>query len=249
MNASDRFPLANDTDFHMSRQLILKRDHRPLGSEIRIVMDQAPRSLDPGSRLSNHRLAVTYSEMLMRLQIEAFAFKGHIKALGQSFSRRFVCIAQPDLAEPALLEELIHCGTILRSHGQTMVVTTNALTPACISFKTKQKIIKHAYLLKDHGIELALDHFNPHLGSPELLTSLTVLDYIKIPFSSLDLDLKLSENPALFHHLHEWMTALEHRTKVSFIADNVEHTASHVLARVLPFEFFQGHFYSPADTF
>ncbi|MDE1167892.1 MAG: EAL domain-containing protein [Pseudomonas sp.] len=247
MNASQRFQLANDTDFYLSRQLILKRDDRPLGSEIRILLEQQPRSLDPGTRLSSNKLACIYSEMLMHTQLMAFALKGHVKPLERTFSRRFVCIAQPDLADPALLEELIQSGEMLRNHGQTLVVSTNALAPADASFKHKKKIIKHVYLLKDHAIELALDHHNPHHESFEILTTLDVFDYIKIPFSSLDLSLKLNTNPDEFNQLYDRMSSLKQRTHVSFIADNVEHTASHLLARALPFDFFQGSYYSPAD--
>lgn len=102
--------------------------------------------------------------------------------------------------------------------------------------------------MKDHGIEIAFDDYKIDDESIEIFTTLNLFDYIKISISSLDLNLKLSGNPELFNRLHERMTMLTHNTKVSFIADRVEHAASHILARALPFNYFQGSHYSPADN-
>lgn len=190
-----------------------------------------------------------YSEVLMQTRLIAFSLKDRDTTNGSKYlSRRFVCVRQSDLANSALTEELIQSGAALREFGQTLVIALNELPLSAVSFAEKKKILHNVYLLKDHGIEIALDDYNIDDESIEIFTTLNLFDYIKISTSSLDLSLKLSGNPELFNRLHERMTMLTHNTKVSFIADRVEHAASHILARALPFDYFQGSHYSPADN-
>jgi EAL domain-containing protein (putative c-di-GMP-specific phosphodiesterase class I) len=190
-----------------------------------------------------------YSEVLMQTRLIAFSLKDRNTTNGNKYlSRRFVCVGQSDLANSALTEELIQSGAALRELGQTLVIALNELPLSAISFAEKKKILHNIYLLKDHGIEIAFDDYKIDDESIEIFTTLNLFDYIKISISSLDLSLKLSGNPELFNRLHERMTMLTHNTKVSFIADRVEHAASHILARALPFEYFQGSHYSPADN-
>ncbi|MFJ3367450.1 EAL domain-containing protein [Pseudomonas sp. NPDC086251] len=190
-----------------------------------------------------------YSEVLMQTRLIAFSLKERNTPNANKYlSRRFVCVGQSDLANSALTEELIQAGAALREFGQTLVVALNELPLSAVSFADKKKILHNVYLLKDHGIEIAFDDYNIDDESIEIFTTLNLFDYIKISISSLDLSLKLSGNPELFNRLHERMTMLTHNTKVSFIADRVEHAASHILARALPFDYFQGSHYSPADN-
>ncbi|MDR6608804.1 MULTISPECIES: EAL domain-containing protein [Pseudomonas] len=190
-----------------------------------------------------------YSEVLMQTRLIAFSLKDRNTTNGNKYlSRRFVCVGQSDLANFALTEELIQAGATLRELGQTLVIALNELPLSAVSFAEKKKILHNVYLLKDHGIEIALDDYNIDDERIEIFTTMNLFDYIKISISSLDLSLKLSGNPELFNRLHERMTMLSHNTKVSFIADRVEHAASHILARALPFDYFQGSHYSPADN-
>ncbi|WP_454837043.1 hypothetical protein [Pseudomonas veronii] len=189
-----------------------------------------------------------YSEVLVQTRLIALSLK-HRNTTDENkyLSHRFVCVGQSDLANPALTEELIQTDTALREFGQTLVVTFNELPLSAISFADKKKILHSAYLLKDHDIKIALENYNTDDEIIEIFTTMNLFDYMKISISSLDLSLKLSGNPELFNHLHEHMTTLTHEKKVSFIASRVEHAASHILARALPFDYFQGSHYSPAD--
>ncbi|MHC8285313.1 EAL domain-containing protein [Pseudomonas sp. XS1P51] len=190
-----------------------------------------------------------YSEVLMQTRLIAFSLKDRNKANENKYlSRIFVCVRQSDLADSALTEELIQSADALRDFGQTLVIALNELPLSAVSFTDKKKILHNVYLLKDHGIEIAFDDYNTRDESIEIFTTLNLFDYIKISVSTLDLSLKLTGNPELFNRLHERMTMLTHNTKVSFIADRVEHAASHILARALPFDYFQGSHYSPADN-
>ncbi|WP_419116033.1 EAL domain-containing protein [Pseudomonas sp. H11T01] len=250
MNATGCTSHVNGADHYLSRQLILTRDDCPFGSEIRINLD-GRQVLPPHASctLPAHQMSGIYSEILMQTRLIAFSLKDRNTATGKEyFSRRFVCVAQSDLVDSALTEELIQSGDALRAFGQTLVVALSELPLSAASFQDKKKILHNVYLLKDHGVEIALDHYIPQDESVEMFTSLNLFDYIKIPVSDLDSSLKLNGNPDLFNQLYERMTMLSHNTKVSFIADRVEHSASHVLARALPFNYFQGSYYSPADN-
>ncbi|AWM91331.1 EAL domain-containing protein [Pseudomonas sp. 31-12] len=230
---------------YLSRQLILTRDDCPFGSEIRIQFDA---SQTHASYAVPQEINGIYSEVLMQTRLIAFSLKDHnISSKNKYLSRRFVCAGQSDLADSALTEELIQSSDALRNFGQTLVIAFNELPLSAVSFIDKKKILNNVYLLKDHGVEIAFDGYNIENESIEIFTTLNLFDYIKIPLSALDLSLKLTGNPDLFNRLHERMTMLTHTTKVAFIADRVEHAASHILARALPFDYFQGSHYSPAD--
>lgn len=246
MTATGSVPIYDHADHYLSRQLILTRDDFPFGSEIRIHFDDSTSAL---CATEPYQMSEIYSEVLMRTMLIAFSLKDRNTTDENKYlSRRFVCVGQPDLANSALREELIQVGATLRGFGQTLVIALNELPLSAVSFTDKKKILHNVYLLKDHGIEIALDDYKIDDESIEIFTTLNLFDYIKISISRLDLSLKLSGNPELFNRLYERMTMLTHNTKVSFIADRVEHAASHVLARALPFDYFQGSHYSPADN-
>jgi hypothetical protein len=246
MNATGSVPIYDHAVHYLSRQLILTRDDCPFGSEIRIHFDD---SASAPCAPEAYKMSGIYSEVLMQTRLIAFSLKDRNTTGGNKYlSRRFVCVGQSDLADSALTEELIQAGAALRGFGQTLVIALNELPLSAVSFTDKKKILHNVYLLKDHGIEIAFDDYNIDDESIEIFTTLNLFDYIKISIFSLDLNLKLSGNPELFNRLHERMTMLTHNTKVSFIADRVEHAASHILARALPFDYFQGSHYSPADN-
>ncbi|MGY2338198.1 EAL domain-containing protein [Pseudomonas sp. SDO5532_S415] len=250
MNATECVPRFERANHYLSRQLILTRDDCPFGSEIRIKSDDSQflSALASYAPATNEMSAI-YSEALMQTRLIAFSLKDrNISSQNKYLSRRFVCLEQSALADAALTEELIQCSEALRGFGQTLVVALNELPLPAVNFSDKKKILHNVYLLKDHGIEIALDGYNIYDESIEIFTTLNLFDYIKISISALDLSLKLTSNPELFNRLYERMTAQAHNTKVCFIADRVEHAASHVLARALPFDYFQGSHYSPADN-
>ncbi|MGL6246344.1 EAL domain-containing protein [Pseudomonas sp.] len=247
MNATMSASHIYRANHYLSRQLILTRDDCPFGSEIKIQFNDSPTHaafVAPMQQMSG-----IYSEALMQTRLIAFSLKDHnIPSKNKYLSHRFVCVEQADLADSALTEELIQSSDALRNFGQTLVIAFNELPLSAVSLTEKKKILNNLYLLKDHGIEIAFDGYDMNDESIEIFTTLNLFDYIKIPLSTLDLSLKLAGNPDLFNRLHERMTMLTHTTKVVFIADRVEQAASHILARALPFDYFQGSYYSPADN-
>ncbi|RKS28640.1 EAL domain-containing protein [Pseudomonas sp. WPR_5_2] len=250
MNATGCVPRFDRADQHFSRQLILTRDGCPFASEIRIQSDDSLilSAIDSGAPAA-HQMGGIYSEVLMQTRLSAFSLKNRNSASeNKHLSHRFVCVEQSALTHAELTEDLIRCSDILRGFGQTLVIALNTLPLSMDSFTDKKNVLHNVFQLKDHGIEIAFDGFDIYDESIETYTTLNLFDYIKISISTLDLDLKLTGNPDLFNRLYERMILQAHNNKVCFIADSVEHAASHVLARALPFDYFQGSHYSPAEN-
>lgn len=250
MNTTKCVPRLDSTNHCLSRQLILTRNDHPFGSEIRINFDGsqslcafAPYAADTCQARS------AYNEVLMQTRLTAFALKDlNTWSQGKYLNRRFICVEQSALINETLTEELVQCSETLRALGQILVIALNELPLLAIKFTHKKKILHNLYQLKDHGIEFAYNGFNINYESIEIFTTLNLFDYIKISLSSLEFSLKINSDPELFNRLYERMTLQTHNTKVCFIADRVEHAASHVLARALPFDYFQGSHYSPAEN-
>ncbi|UTW06072.1 hypothetical protein [Pseudomonas benzenivorans] len=226
-------PLA-DTGFYLRHQLILTRDGQPFGSEIRIVME-------PGvGRLSPSKLACIYSEMQMHIQLTAFLRNDPVLQSQSDVTRRFVCIAQADLADQALHEELIQGGETLSQYGQRLVVTMDDPPDPDASPECRIKIIKHIYAMKEHGVELALDNYNPLQGGVDINIDPDLFDYIRVPVCRLERLYGLSRQVELLALVHERITVLKQCGQTSIIADNITHAENQLLARSLPFDYFQG---------
>jgi EAL domain-containing protein (putative c-di-GMP-specific phosphodiesterase class I) len=245
MNAINCTSCVDHARAYLSRQLILARDDCPFGSEIRTHRD----FLVTPSTTAPCQSRDIYSEALMQTRLNAFALKD-LKSAGKAkgLNRSFVRIEQTALIDDALTKKLLECGETLHTLDQTLVITLNELPHPAINFFDKKKMLSNVYQLKDQGVEFAHDSFNINYESIGIFTTLNLFEYIKISLSTLDLSLKLTANPELFNRIYEHMTQQTQDTKVAFIADRVEHAASHVLARALPFDYFQGSHYSPADN-
>jgi EAL domain-containing protein (putative c-di-GMP-specific phosphodiesterase class I) len=241
MGASEYLQPLADTGFYLRHQLILARDGQPFGSETRLVMG-------PGvGRLSPSKLACIYSEMQMHIQLTAFLRNDPVLQSQSDVTRRFVCIAQAALADQALHEELIQGGETLRHYGQKLVVTMDEPPDPDTSLECRNKIMKHIYLMKDHGVELALDNYNPLQNGFDINKSPNLFDYIRVPVSLLEQHYNLSAQPELFDQVYEQMNSLKRSTQASIVADSVVHAENHMLARALPFDCFQGDGLVPAS--
>ncbi|RON45300.1 EAL domain-containing protein [Pseudomonas frederiksbergensis] len=228
----------------LTRQLILSRDARPFASEIKTRPLPAPSSwTTQAGQLCEHSGAP-----LVPVHREPSPQKDHrLHNPGKYLNRTFLCLSEPSLASFALADELIRSGNNLRDLGHTLVVSLKGQPFWEVDSKYKKNIIYHMYHLKDHGIEIALDDYNLQREALTRFSTLNLFNYIKVSIESLDQCLKLNSNPEFFNRLHDRMVTLTHNNKISFIADRVEHIEGHSLARALPFDYFQGSYYSPAD--
>lgn len=69
-----------------------------------------------------------------------------------------------------------------------------------------------------------------------------------MPFPDTAIRLSLNTHSDLFNRLYDRMLELISVTRVSFIAEQVEFADSAMLAKNLPFNYFQGGYYSPAES-
>lgn len=244
MNATGGISPAKAPYRSLTRQLILSRDDRPFASEIKPHPLPAP----PSRTTLAGQTGELGSDAWVHLHPAASSLKHlcspHPKKL---LNRTLLCLSEPSLASFSLVEELIRSGNSLRDFGHTLVVSLKARPFWEVDSKYKKNIIYHMYHLKDHGIEIALDDDNIQRQALARFGNLDLFNYIKVSTSSLGQCLKLNGNPEFFNRLHDRMVTLTHNNKISFIADRVEHIESHLVARALPFDYFQGSYYSPAD--
>lgn len=148
----------------------------------------------------------------------------------------------------SLIEDITHAGDLLQGQGQKLVISIDACPLTALTPTEKKTLISHVYLLKDCGIEIALSGDNLSDDNTEILNTLNVSNYLRVDLQKNGLDKKLLTTPDQLDRLYDQMNHMTHTKKVRFIADRIEHTPQHVLARSLPFYFFQGDYYaSPKD--
>ncbi|MFJ7796043.1 EAL domain-containing protein [Pseudomonas sp. NPDC096950] len=244
MNATGGISPAKAPYRYLTRQLILSRDDRPFASEI----STSPPPATSSWTTQAGQLCERYSDPWVHMHREPFSLKERRSHNPEKYlNRTILSLSELGLARFALTNELIQAGDNLRDFGHTLVVSLKGRPFWEVDSKYKKNIIYHMYHLKDHGIEIALDDYNIQREALTRFSTLNLFNYIKVSISSLDLCLKLNSDPEFFNRLHDRMVALTHNNKISFIADRVEHIESHSLARALPFDYFQGSYYSPAD--
>ncbi|WP_213936869.1 EAL domain-containing protein [Pseudomonas sp. dw_612] len=246
MNATGGISPAKAPYRSLTRQLILSRDDRPFASEIKTRPLPAPSSWTTQAGQPCERS----SDPWVPMHREPSSLKDRRSHNSEKYlNRTFLCLSEPSLASIALADELIRSGNNLRDLGHTLVVSLKVQPFWEVDSKYKKNIIYHMYRLKDHGIEIALDDYTIRRKSLTRFDTLNLFNYIKVSISSLDQCLKLESDPEFLNRFHDRMVTLLHNNKISFIADRVEHIESHSLARALPFDYFQGSYYSPADHF
>lgn len=244
MNATGGISPAKAPYRYLTRQLILSRDDRPFASEI----STGPLPATSSWTTQAGQLCERCNEPSAHLRREPSSQKDRRSHRPEKYlNRTLLSLSEPGLASFALTNELIQSGNNLRDFGHTLVVSLKGRAFWEVDSKYKKNIIYHMYHLKDHGIEIALDDYNIQREALTRFNTLNLFNYIKVSISSLGQCLKLNSDPEFFNRLHDHMVTLTHHNKISFIADRVEHIESHSLARALPFDYFQGSYYSPAD--
>lgn len=220
---------AYTVDFTLARQAIVERTHALWGSEISVVG-------------SGHReqLEVAYREALQ------LSYPRH-KAL-QQVGHRLVNIDQAALMNEPLVKDIIAAAHVLKTHGQTLTLSLHNPLGALPDPAERRGMVRQLYKLKDQGcIKLAYSGYTLDTTRGDLLIELDLYDYIKMPFPDSALRLSLNTRSGLFDRLYDHMLELINATGVRFIADHVEFCDSAMLAKNLPFKYFQGGYYAPAD--
>lgn len=233
---------------YFTRQLILSRDDRPFASEIRpATKAHSPLPATSSPTIPACQVCGRGDPLMLKHREPGALRERHSHNPEKHLNRTVLCLSEPGLASFAVTEELIRSANNLHDLGHTLVVSLKSRVFWEVDCKYKKNIIYHMYRLKDHGIEIALDDYDIQRKALTSFSTLNLFNYIKVSISPLDQCLKLNGNPEFFNQLHDHMVALIHNNKISFIADRVERIESHSMARALPFAYFQGGYYSPAD--
>ncbi|AKS09598.1 hypothetical protein [Pseudomonas trivialis] len=226
---SEKISPAHSVDFNLVRQAIVDRNHILWGNEISLASKDT------------HALPQSaYSEALQRI--------ARRNALNPTVSHTFLRINQAALMNEDLHKHIIQTAQSLEKHRHPFTLSINNPLDALPGPVERRAMVRQLYKLKDQcSLTLAYHNYRLDTKPADLLIDLKLYDYIKMPFPDSALRLSLNTRSDLFDRLYDRMLELISATRVCFIADTVEFADSAVLAKNLPFEYFQGGYYSPAD--
>ncbi|MFJ2363708.1 EAL domain-containing protein [Pseudomonas sp. NPDC087697] len=232
------------------RQPILKRNDELFGSEIHAKATKHNVPLTKGYQPLHPDYPLTiYREVLKRIQLNAISQTEAIPfPRAQTLNKLFVTMNQSALLDKTLIKEMINAQATLNKHEQQLIPSLNSSSLISLNLKEKRTIISHAHLLKDNGIEIAFDGYDLIDDSAEKLISLALFDYIKVDLTHSNFDIMVEHNQDFFNRSYDYLSRMIHDSKIKFVADRVEHKALHTLARSMPFDFFQGRYYSPTEV-
>lgn len=229
-------------EFKFSKQAILERSYTLWGSEIQVHPDNFPDGVPDDF---NQQLKCAYGEALRRTKSSVLPLQMSSKPVGHKLVR----LEQFALMDEDTLEEVIRTCDTLATHKQQLIISIENTLSTLPGPAERRAMIRQLYSLKDRStIKLAYNNYTIDTRQANLLVDLELYDYIKMPFPDSVLRLSLNTRSGLFDRLYDDMLALMSSTKVSFIADNVEYADSATLAKRLPFDYFQGSYFSPADN-
>lgn len=228
MNSEKKSP-AENMDFRIVRQAIVDRAHGLWGSEIRVIGDLDREHCD--------------SACLHALR--------HVRPgpkASQVLNHKFLRIGQLALMNNDVLKAIIQTARELEKQKQPFTLSIDNPLDALPGPLERRAMVRQLYTLKDQcGITLAYNNYRLDTKPADLLIDLKLYDYIKMPFPDSALRLSLNTRSDLFDRLYDRMLELISASRVGFIADTIEFADSALLAKNLPFEYFQGGYYSPAD--
>lgn len=250
MNSEKISPMGT-ANFKLSRQAILERSLTLWGSEIQVHGEPACDSLpDASDPFYSEQLKSAYREALRRTKPGAPKKKGKLLPVDPNPAlHKFFRIEQSLLLNDDVVKELVSTSDVLEKHKQQLIVSIDNPLDTLAGPVERRAMIHQLFSLKDgSSIKLAYNNYTFNTKHDDLLTDLSLYDYIKMPFPDSALRLSLNTRSDFFDRLYDHMLELMSCTRASFIADNVEHADSAFLARRLPFDYFQGRYFSPADT-
>ncbi|WDU64634.1 hypothetical protein LRS56_09285 [Pseudomonas poae] len=226
---SEKISCADTPDLKIARQAIVDRSHLLWGSEFRVVGEE---------------LESAYKEALKHIHPR----RKLPKSLGHAVNHKFLRIGQSAVMNDDVFTAIIQTAQSLEKHNQPLTLSIDNPLETLPGPVERRAMVRQLYKLKDQrGITLAYNNYTLDTKPVDLLIDLKLYDYIKMPFPDSALRLSLNTRSGLFDRLYDRMLELINATGVRFIADSVEFADSAMLAKNLPFEYFQGGYYSPAD--
>lgn len=227
---SEKKPPARSVEFNLVRQAIVDRSHLLWGSEISLA------------RPDTHECPEeAYAQALLRISAPQ-------RVSHPASSHGFLRIDQAALMNEDIHKRIIQTAQSLDQQKRPFTLSIDNPLDALPGPVERRAMVRQLYTLKDRcAITLAYNNYRLDTKPADLLIDLKLYDYIKMPFPDSALRLSLNTRSDLFDRLYDRMLELINATGVCFIADTVEFADSALLAKNLPFEYFQGGYYSPAD--
>ncbi|MCJ7959757.1 MAG: hypothetical protein MUW57_25185 [Pseudomonas sp.] len=227
---SEKISSTDTVNFNTVRQAIVDRRHVLWGSEISLEC-QHPQEVPVSA----------YGQVLQRINTRP-------TAAAPVLSHRFLRISQAALMNEDFHHRFIQTARSLEKNRHPLTLSIDNPLDALPGPVERRLMVRQLYKLKDQcDITLAYNNYRLDTKQADLLIDLALYDYIKMPFPDSALRLSLNTRSGLFDRLYDRMLALISANRVCFIADTVEFADSALLAKNLPFEYFQGGYYSPAD--
>ncbi len=224
MNSEKAVP-ADTAHLSLTRQAIVERNHALWGHEVCV-----------------------FGEPLEHAYNEALRHISPRRKTSSSASQTFLRVDQSVLMNENFIKQIIQAARALEEHKQSLTLSIDNPLDALPGPVERRTMVRQLYRLKDQcDVQLAFSNYRLDTKQADLLVDLKLYDFIKMPFPDSALRLSLNTRSDLFDRLYDRMLDLISATRVRFIADNVEFDDSALLAKNLPFEYFQGGYYSPAD--
>lgn len=230
---SEKSPSVHTPHFKIIRQAIVDRNHAWWGSEISLADDVDLEQLESACTEALHHIHPPCKTL---------------KAVSSAKSHTLLRVGQSALMNDDILKAIIQTARALEYHKHSFTLSLDNPLDALPGPVERRAMVRQLYKLKDQsGITLAYNNYRLDTKPADLLIGLELYDYIKMPFPDSAIRLSLNTRSSLFDRLYDHMLELISAGRICFIADQVEFADSAMLAKNLPFEYFQGGYYSPAD--
>lgn len=232
MNSATLPPLST-AGFKIGRQAIVDRSHTLWGREFSVACQD-----------NRQQLEHAYSAALQRISPRRKILHTQHAALRHTFLR----IDQAALMNDDVHQQIVQLAQVMERQKRRLTLSIDNPLDGLPGPQERRAMVRQLYSLKDQScITLAYNNYTFDTKRADLLIDLKLYDYIKMPFPDSAIRLSANTRSDLFDRLYDRMLELIHASRVCFIADNVEFADSAMLAKNLPFEYFQGGYYSPAD--
>lgn len=248
MEVNKQYAMHGNFTLNFFRQAILNRNNDLFGSEFHAKAIKQTTHLKGYSALRSPPPLTLHREVLARIQLSNIQHATVATTARPNIpTRQFVTMSHSSLLDSALIKEMNSIQATLQTQGQQLVPSIHAgLFRA--NLKENRTIISHIHLLKDGGVEIACDGYDLSDDSSQTPLNLEFFDYVKVDLTKSNFDIMVDHSQDFFNRSYDCLSNIIHHSKTKLIADRVEHRTLHTLARSMPFDFFQGRYYSPTEV-
>lgn len=249
LTAVQRRKQRRSCDIEFYRQQVVDRQFELFGNSYFSCFGKLGSGFED-DQLTARQRAFLLGEVLERIRLMPLAFRR--LALGRRRSvplRCFTHIEESFLLDRTLVDEIIWTAGQIRAFDLQLVIELTGhplqdrlgATP-----RVARELFGNLYALLDHGIELSAFLYPDHASLTERMVQLGLCRYLRLDVSTLHAvggQVGIDSPAVIFDAMAEMLQ----QQKVTFIAERVATAAEYQLVRQLPFGFFRGDYFSPAE--